>query len=80
MDKANGLSESRIALTTSLSPESFSLLQAEAQRAKRSIGEVLDRLILEGCRLNEELPPESHYGDMKKFKGPESGFDKFNPI
>jgi hypothetical protein len=73
--------DSRVLLTTSLSPEAYALLEAEAQREKKSVGEILDRLILEGCALDEGLPPESHYVDVEKpNKRSEPQFDKFNPI
>ena len=80
MVKDNEVPESRIVLTTSLTPESFALLQAEAQRENRTIGEILDTLIIEGCSLNEVLPPESHYGNVEKVKRTDQGFDKINPI
>ena len=73
--------DSRVLLTTSLSPEAFALLEAETEREKKSIGEILDKLILEGCTIDEGLPPESHYVDVEKPKNKfELRFDKFNPI
>jgi hypothetical protein len=82
MDDAKSVAEEpRISLVTSLSSEAYVLLESEAKREGKPIGEVLDRLILEGCILDEGLPLESHIVDLEKLnKRPETSFDKFNPI
>lgn len=73
--------ESRKILTTSLSPEAYSLLEAEALREEKDMGVILDKLILEGCNVDEGLPLESHFSDIKKSNEiPKPQFDKFNPI
>ena len=64
-----------------MQPEAYALLEAEASREEKEIGEILDRLILEGCSIDEALPPESHFTDVEKpNKRSEPQFDKFNPI
>ena len=81
MSKDTENKESRTILTTSLSPDAYVLLEAEARREEKDIGVILDRLILEGCSMDEGLPPESHFSDVEKpNKRSEPQFDKFNPI
>ena len=81
MSKESENMNQRIVLTISLSPESYALLEAEASREEKEMGEILDRLILAGCSIDGDLPPESHFSEVEKpNKRSEPQFDKFNPI
>ncbi|MFC1803736.1 hypothetical protein ACFL0D_07210 [Thermoproteota archaeon] len=60
--------EKRIQLNTTISPEAFGLIKAESQRVNQPIGEILDRLILDGCQINERLPYESHTTELEEAK------------
>ena len=61
-------SEKRVELYISLSPEAFGLITAESKRENQPIGIILDRLILEGCQLDEDLPLESHTMELEEAK------------
>ena len=81
MANVKPLDEPKVSVVASISHEAYMLLKLESDREGKTVGEILDRLILEGCVLDDELPPESHTVDLEKLnKRPETNFDNFNPI
>jgi hypothetical protein len=64
----NQFDEKRIQLNTTLSTEAFGLIQAESARVNQPIGEILDRLILEGCQFAESLPFEGQSAELEVAK------------
>jgi hypothetical protein len=60
------IEENRIKLKISLSSEAFGLVTAESKRVNQPIGEILDRLILEGCQFSEDLPFETHSSELEE--------------
>ena len=74
-------SKDRVILKTTLSPEAYGLLEAESRREKKSIGEILDRLILEGCSIDDSYSPESHTIELEEArKRIDVSFDKIDVV
>jgi hypothetical protein len=69
-------SEKRLRLEITLSSEAYGLIKLESERQNQSIDRILDRLILEGCQIDEGLTPESHTKELNGAK--ERLGDQFN--
>jgi hypothetical protein len=65
-NKKTRTTNDRILIKTTLSQEAYGLLEAESRREKKSIGKILDRLILEGCAIDDSYPPESHTLELEE--------------
>lgn len=73
--------KNRVILKTTLSSEAYGLLEAESRREKKSIGKILDRLILEGCTIDDSYPPESHTIELEEArKRLDVPFDKVDVV
>jgi hypothetical protein len=73
--------EDRINLNTTLSTEAFGLLEVESKRENKTIGEILDRLILEGCSYGDSVSPETHSDELETAKKRlEIRFDKIDLV
>ena len=68
MSEDKTLNEKKIRINITLSSEAYGLIKAESERANLSISEILERLILESCLDDEDLPYESHSYELEEAK------------
>jgi hypothetical protein len=80
-NKKTRTTNDRILIKTTLSQEAYGLLEAESRREKKPIGKILDRLILEGCTIDDSYPPESHTIELEEArKRLDVPFDKVDVV